>query len=618
MELEEAKRQLDRIKANGNRKNTEFTVAFCGVFSSGKSSLLNALLNYEEFQLPIGSFPITKLVTRIRYGKNPGFYLYIHNEGQRVQISREEFELLVVGKKQPPEGCKEIVLTIPAEILKSGAVFLDTPGFLDEMGGELEAVSRQAVMQSDLAVFCASAAQLGNQFEKEYIEELEQSIGNYCMIVSHMDCCNTEEDRQDILAKAEKLMTGKGGGILGSLPDGNCFFTITAGTNKMLGGFGTYICYILENNSLKEGLKASTSKKIREFQKRELAEKIGTELRACEAELTDLTDRHDKIVSEQRMTQGLKRVEAQQKQESKFALYESDMVHLANLIEKDLQYLKEKEIIDEFAVKARNYICERMFPMAKKVDKELFQEESPEELYLFFRKTIESFEIPAPKRTAVKNRGMLGRALLTAVNFAFLDFEVDDGYDYEYRDYHVPAVNAFRKELMPKLTEGLKRKTGSFYRIPEIEPESGLEHVIREQKKLISEWKTLLKECMREPEVQQDKETGKKKGILFLTAQGISGRLKGRPQSVRPDDVLLVGRAAECGICFPNDAKGVSREHLSIQLTKFGWTVKDLDSSYGTYSANGVRLLPGTEWKLHNGDRIYLGTRENYLTITIS
>jgi hypothetical protein len=48
----------------------EFLVAVTGAFSSGKSSLLNVLLNYPDL-LPVSAIPLTAVCTVIRYGETP-------------------------------------------------------------------------------------------------------------------------------------------------------------------------------------------------------------------------------------------------------------------------------------------------------------------------------------------------------------------------------------------------------------------------------------------------------------------------------------------------------------------------------------------------------------------
>lgn len=63
--------ELNRVLAYGREKIIQaeeerpFVIVLCGSFSTGKSSLANALLGC---QLPTGHNPITKMVTRIRYG----------------------------------------------------------------------------------------------------------------------------------------------------------------------------------------------------------------------------------------------------------------------------------------------------------------------------------------------------------------------------------------------------------------------------------------------------------------------------------------------------------------------------------------------------------------------
>ena len=90
-------------------------------------------------------------------------------------------------------------------------------------------------------------------------------------------------------------------------------------------------------------------------------------------------------------------------------------------------------------------------------------------------------------------------------------------------------------------------------------------------------------------------------------------------RDVSPDNIYIIGRDNSCGIRFSSSAQGVSGRHCSIQYTKFGWTVKDLNSSFGTFVTGTGRVLPGTEMKLKQGDVISLGGNENTLTVnTIS
>ncbi len=96
------------------------------------------------------------------------------------------------------------------------------------------------------------------------------------------------------------------------------------------------------------------------------------------------------------------------------------------------------------------------------------------------------------------------------------------------------------------------------------------------------------------------------------------GELQGVQWQSNGNTPMMIGRNSNCDIRFSAGAKGVSGQHCSIQLTKFGWTVKDLGSSYGTFVSGTQKILPGTEVKLKQGDVISLGGEENTLTVDLS
>mgnify|MGYP002855600481 CR=1 FL=1 len=96
-----------------------------------------------------------------------------------------------------------------------------------------------------------------------------------------------------------------------------------------------------------------------------------------------------------------------------------------------------------------------------------------------------------------------------------------------------------------------------------------------------------------------------------------AGELQGMQWQSDGHDVLMVGRDGSCGLRFSPAAQGVSGRHCSIQYTQYGWTVKDLGSTYGTFVSGGQKINPGTEYKLNNGDVISLGGNVNTLMVNI-
>lgn len=236
-------------------KNAPFRVAFCGVFSSGKSSLVNTLLQCE-YKLPTGVNPITKIVTRIQYGQELSCFYYLN--GVRKELDKNQTLKIIRGELRLPKSCSEVTLEMPADILKENVEFLDTPGFNDEMGGELEYMSRRAITDADMVILCCSALQLGKMMERELITELESAAGNFCMVVTRMDCLNTEEDAADVKRRASWLMQGRGNLAMLPKSTGKYFLATCVGKYTTLDGFDRYLKNILSNPETRMAIRNST------------------------------------------------------------------------------------------------------------------------------------------------------------------------------------------------------------------------------------------------------------------------------------------------------------------------------------------------------------------------
>ena len=106
-------------------------------------------------------------------------------------------------------------------------------------------------------------------------------------------------------------------------------------------------------------------------------------------------------------------------------------------------------------------------------------------------------------------------------------------------------------------------------------------------------------------------------GPLRITVVGMSGALRGAVWQSTGGEVLSIGREEGNRFKIPSNVAGISRQHCIIKLTANGWVITDLNSSYGT-SVNQVRLAPGTEQPLREGDVIYLGGAEQSFKISFN
>jgi GTP-binding protein EngB required for normal cell division len=123
--LVEFRARIDSLAARLEDNNLE--VALFGRVSSGKSSLLNALLSTNV--LPVGINPITAVPTKLRYGPTlRADVAYGHGREETVTI--EELAKLVTEQGNPGNlrNVVRAVVEVPSPRLKQGIVLVDTPG----------------------------------------------------------------------------------------------------------------------------------------------------------------------------------------------------------------------------------------------------------------------------------------------------------------------------------------------------------------------------------------------------------------------------------------------------------------------------------------------------------
>ena len=90
----------------------------------------------------------------------------------------------------------------------------------------------------------------------------------------------------------------------------------------------------------------------------------------------------------------------------------------------------------------------------------------------------------------------------------------------------------------------------------------------------------------------------------------IGGTLNGKRYSVT--GTVKVGRdSSKCAIAFPVNTQGVSGIHCEVAFDGAVCYVKDLNSSYGTFTIDGKKLTPNVPQILQSGEKFYLASPEN-------
>lgn len=100
-----------------------------------------------------------------------------------------------------------------------------------------------------------------------------------------------------------------------------------------------------------------------------------------------------------------------------------------------------------------------------------------------------------------------------------------------------------------------------------------------------------------------------------LTVVCMEGVIKGAVWQSVMSETLTIGREDGNIFKISGNVAGVSRQHCIIQYTDQGWTIRDLNSTYGTF-VNRVKLEPGRFYVLREGDVIQLAQSNQTFRVT--
>ena len=170
---------LDKLESN------HFQIAVFGRVNSGKSSLLNQIL--ETDVLPVGVNPITAVPTRIVHGPEPMLMVaFLDKKTERTEINRlPEF----VSEPFNPGNIKHvtrIVAELPSKHLQDGVLFVDTPG-LGSLATAGAAETLAYLPQCDLGVVLVDAGSTLTQEDLSTFQSLYEAAIPAQVLLSKVD-----------------------------------------------------------------------------------------------------------------------------------------------------------------------------------------------------------------------------------------------------------------------------------------------------------------------------------------------------------------------------------------------------------------------------------------------
>lgn len=180
-----------------------FNLAVVGRFSRGKSSLMNAMLHTES--LPTGIVPLTSVITTVSYGSAERAYIE-HQGWNLAEEIRLEALRDYVTQKGNPGNQKGVVLArveLPAELLRRGFHFVDTPG-LGSAIIENTRTTERFLPQADAFMLVTSFDSPLSEDELKVLRSAVNSTGQIFLVINKRDLVTAEDQEQAVQHLAEQ------------------------------------------------------------------------------------------------------------------------------------------------------------------------------------------------------------------------------------------------------------------------------------------------------------------------------------------------------------------------------------------------------------------------------
>lgn len=210
-------RFVEPLQAGADRlRQGRFVVLLIGCFSSGKSSVLNALLGQSV--LPVKVNPCTAILTELRYGAHPSVQVH-HHHGESQTLDPADFlhtyQIQTPGPSDAqPDRFADIdraVVRWPLPLLRDGVALIDTPGLDDDPARTARTL--RSLPEADAVIFVLNATRFLTELERTTLtrELLPLGLNNLFFPVTMNDLIDKlsqqpEQDRRALRARAARVL----------------------------------------------------------------------------------------------------------------------------------------------------------------------------------------------------------------------------------------------------------------------------------------------------------------------------------------------------------------------------------------------------------------------------
>lgn len=169
-----------------------FQLAVVGQFSRGKSTLMNAILGGPY--LPTGALPMTSVLTTVRYGSEPRAEVRRAGSSTPLEVPLDELVRFVAQQSGERQELQIVAadVQLPAEILRFGFSFVDTPGIGSPITTNT-ATTEEFLPQADAVIFVTSCDAPLSEAEQEFLATVRRHVEKLFLVVNKTDLVSPAE-----------------------------------------------------------------------------------------------------------------------------------------------------------------------------------------------------------------------------------------------------------------------------------------------------------------------------------------------------------------------------------------------------------------------------------------
>jgi small GTP-binding protein len=168
--------------------NEEFTIAFCGHFSAGKSTMINRLVG--ENLLPSSPIPTSANLVKVKSGEEYA-KVFFKNEKPRIYLAPYDYAM-VKNYCKDGDQIQEIEISHSESNLPSKTVIMDTPG-IDSADDAHRIATESAIHLADLIFYVMDYNHVQSELNFIFTKELTEAGKEVYLVINQIDKHSDEE-----------------------------------------------------------------------------------------------------------------------------------------------------------------------------------------------------------------------------------------------------------------------------------------------------------------------------------------------------------------------------------------------------------------------------------------